>query len=87
MTKSLKRVKSALAEAGVDSEILDLAEGTGRHKRPPLQLVVRSIRSFFDPTLVKFSVVWAAAGTPNHIFKIDPATLLEITDATLADFI
>ena len=155
MSKSLKRVKAALAEARVDTEILDLAEGTrtaqaaamaagcevnqiaksivfvgessgeavlfitaGGNQVDPERAstlagetigkadaaLIRAqtgfaiggvspvghlnpVRSFFDPTLVEFNVVWAAAGTPNHIFKIDPATLLRISGSTLADFV
>ena len=44
------------------------------------------ILAFFDPRLLDFDSVWAAAGTPNHIFNIEPALLLSITGATLADF-
>lgn len=29
-------------------------------------------KAFFDLTLLKFDVVFAAAGTPNHILPIDP---------------
>ena len=39
-----------------------------------------------DPRLTDFPVVWAAAGTPRHIFPIAPADLLRITGATLAPF-
>lgn len=45
------------------------------------------IRAFMDPRLIEFPVIWAAAGTPQHIFDISPADLLRITGATLADFI
>ncbi|MGL4309165.1 MAG: YbaK/EbsC family protein [Paracoccaceae bacterium] len=44
------------------------------------------LRSFLDPRLLDFPVVWAAAGTPRHIFAIAPDALLRITGATLADF-
>lgn len=39
-----------------------------------------------DPRLTDFPQVWAAAGTPRHIFPIAPADLLRITGATLAPF-
>ncbi len=39
-----------------------------------------------DPRLTDFDVVWAAAGTPRHIFPIAPTDLLRITGATLAPF-
>ena len=45
------------------------------------------IRAFYDSTLLKFTTIWAAAGTPRHIFPIDPHILQEISDAQLEDFI
>ena len=44
------------------------------------------IRAFWDPRLSDFETVWAAAGTPRHVFAIAPATLLELTGAEVADF-
>lgn len=44
------------------------------------------LRSFMDPRLMEFDLVWAAAGTPQHVFGIEPGTLLRIADAELADF-
>ena len=41
---------------------------------------------WMDPRLLAFPTVWAAAGTPRHIFAIAPAELLRITAAELADF-
>lgn len=41
---------------------------------------------WFDPRLLDFSQVWAAAGTPRHIFSIAPTDLLRITGATRAPF-
>lgn len=43
-------------------------------------------RAFFDPRLLDFDRVWAAAGTPRHVFGIDPAELMRIAQADLADF-
>ena len=42
---------------------------------------------WFDPRLDAFDTVWAAAGTPRHVFAITPAALLRITGATRADFV
>jgi prolyl-tRNA editing enzyme YbaK/EbsC (Cys-tRNA(Pro) deacylase) len=42
--------------------------------------------TWFDPTLMQFSEVWAAAGTPNHIFAIAPTALLTVTRAAQARF-
>ncbi|MFZ1661571.1 MAG: YbaK/EbsC family protein [Paracoccaceae bacterium] len=44
------------------------------------------IRAWFDPRLLDFDVIWAAAGTPRHIFPIDPHTLLALSGATIANF-
>ncbi|MFP5509739.1 MAG: YbaK/EbsC family protein [Alphaproteobacteria bacterium] len=44
------------------------------------------IRAFLDPRLMEFDVIWAAAGTPHHIFPIAPADLHRLTGAQLADF-
>lgn len=43
-------------------------------------------RAFFDPRLIEFDTVWAAAGTPRHVFSISPEELLRITGAETADF-
>ncbi len=39
-----------------------------------------------DPRLLAFGTVWAAAGTPRHIFPADPRALLAATGAELAEF-
>lgn len=41
---------------------------------------------WFDPRLMEFDTIWAAAGTPNHIFQIAPQNLLTLTGATIAAF-
>ena len=43
-------------------------------------------RAFFDPRLNAFDQVWAAAGTPRHVFPIAPADLLRLSGAQEADF-
>lgn len=43
-------------------------------------------RAFFDPALLDHPEVWAAAGTPRHLFGIAPGLLLEISGARLAEF-
>ncbi len=43
------------------------------------------LRSVLDPHLLTFDEVWAAAGTPRHVFGINPSTLLRISGATEAD--
>lgn len=41
---------------------------------------------WIDPRLFAFDLLWAAAGTPRHVFAIAPDTLLRLTGATRADF-
>jgi len=153
-SKSLKRVEEALAAAGIETEILEMADGTrtaedaARAAGCALDQIVKSIifmgeadgrvvlfltaggnrvddakasavagealgkadagviraqtgfaiggvspvghlspiRAFLDPRLLDFDVVWAAAGTPRHIFSIDPKQIAPLTGASLADF-
>lgn len=42
--------------------------------------------TFADPRLLDYSEVWAAAGTPRHMFRVDPQDLIRATGATLAVF-
>ncbi|MCW9042322.1 MAG: YbaK/EbsC family protein [Pseudopelagicola sp.] len=44
------------------------------------------VRAFLDPRLLEFDTVWAAAGTPNHVFAINPAELMPLTGAKTGDF-
>lgn len=44
------------------------------------------IRAFYDPRLSDFDVVFAAAGTPRHVFPIAPADLQRLSDAQTAAF-
>src|SRR6267143_10333 len=43
------------------------------------------IPTFIDRDLLRYDVVWAAAGTPRHVFRITPAELIRITGGSLAD--
>lgn len=45
------------------------------------------VKTYIDPRLTDFDVVWAAAGTPRHLFAIAPRDLIRVTDAETADFI
>lgn len=44
------------------------------------------IRAFLDPRLLEFPKIWAAAGTPHHIFELDSAELPRMTSAQVVDF-
>ncbi len=44
------------------------------------------IRAWMDKRLLDFDLVWAAAGTPNHVFSCSPQALACATDAEVYDF-
>lgn len=45
-----------------------------------------AIRAFVDPALETYDRIWAAAGTPRHVFPIQPETLRSLSNATSANF-
>ena len=44
------------------------------------------IRAWIDPRLMDFDEIWAAAGTPRHVFALSPTDLVRVTGAALAEF-
>ena len=46
------------------------------HRTTPIVLI--------DETLIAFTAVWAAAGTPNAVFRLTPADLIELTGGRVA---
>lgn len=154
MSKSLKRVKRAAEEAGLEIEILEMAEGTRTAADAAaaagceIDQIVKSIvfrgeddgqvllfltaggnrvddrkasavageplgkadaalirgqtgfaiggvapighlnpiRAFIDPRLMDFGVIWAAAGTPRHVFAANPRDIARVSGAQTADF-
>ena len=44
-----------------------------------------ALPTVFDPTLVEYDAVYGAAGTPSAVFAVEPETLAELADATVAD--
>lgn len=45
------------------------------------------IRAFVDRTLLTFEQVWAAAGTPHHVFALSPADMVALSGGQVADFV
>ncbi|WP_085309122.1 YbaK/EbsC family protein [Planktotalea arctica] len=43
-------------------------------------------RAFFDSKLMDFAQIWAAAGTPRHVFSAAPAEMLNISNSQASDF-
>jgi len=47
---------------------------------------INPIAAFFDPKLLDFDRIWAAAGTPHHVFGATPQDVLRISGAQVSDF-
>jgi prolyl-tRNA editing enzyme YbaK/EbsC (Cys-tRNA(Pro) deacylase) len=47
---------------------------------------LRPVETWIDPKLFEFEVIWAAAGTPNHVFSVAPRALAAAVGASVADF-
>jgi prolyl-tRNA editing enzyme YbaK/EbsC (Cys-tRNA(Pro) deacylase) len=47
---------------------------------------LKPIETWIDPALLAHDRVWAAAGTPHHVFAIDPRRLREALDIRCAAF-
>ncbi|MDA7429055.1 YbaK/EbsC family protein [Primorskyibacter aestuariivivens] len=47
---------------------------------------VNPIRAWLDPRLLDFTEIWAAGGTPRHVFAMNPADLALTTGAQASDF-
>ncbi|NBR34932.1 MAG: YbaK/EbsC family protein [Rhodobacteraceae bacterium] len=43
-------------------------------------------RTFMDPRLIEFEEIWVAAGTPNHVFSVQPSKLAQIINAQIIEF-
>lgn len=44
------------------------------------------LATWIDPHLLTFDVIWAAAGTPHHVFPVAPDLLQQVTGASIGDF-
>ncbi|MDE9449163.1 YbaK/EbsC family protein [Aliiroseovarius sp. Z3] len=155
MSKSLKRVKQALVDLGIDTEVREMSEGTrtaadaaravgcnldqiaksiifrgeesghvilfltaggnqvdagkasalageplGKADAKLIRAetgfaiggvspvgLIQNVRAFYDPRLLAFETVWAAAGTPRHVFPAPPSALIRAASAVEGDFI
>lgn len=44
---------------------------------------IRPITTYIDEDLMQYEEIWAAAGTPNSVFKLSPKILVEITKGSV----
>lgn len=73
----------ALARAGID--VVRAVTGFAIGGVAPLGHL-RPSPAFADPRLLDFAEVWAAAGTPRHMFRAAPQDLIRAAGARVADF-
>jgi prolyl-tRNA editing enzyme YbaK/EbsC (Cys-tRNA(Pro) deacylase) len=80
-----KRVAALLGEKIFRADADFVREATGfaiggvppvGHLKPPVTLI--------DEDLFQFETIWAAAGTPNAVFKLTAAELVELTGGRVA---
>ncbi len=77
----------ALAGAQIrraDADAVRAATGFSIGGVPPVGHA-KPLPTYLDRDLLRYTTVWAAAGTPNAVFPIAPADLERITGATAAD--
>ncbi|MFM8860920.1 MAG: YbaK/EbsC family protein [Acidimicrobiia bacterium] len=85
----LDEKKLALAAGGakcarVDADAVRNATGFPIGGVPPLGLATQ-LRIFMDPDLLQYDEVWAAAGTWNDVFPIDPRDLQRVTNGVVVE--
>jgi prolyl-tRNA editing enzyme YbaK/EbsC (Cys-tRNA(Pro) deacylase) len=68
-----------------DPEAVRAATGYAIGGVPPFGHAT-ALRTWVDPRLLTFDEVWAAAGTPRHVFPLAPQALVELTGAEPAPF-
>lgn len=73
-----KKVKRA------DAETTRAATGFAIGGVPPFGHPTR-LPTYVDEEFLRFEVIWAAAGTPNAVFAINPQALVQVTEGMLAD--
>ena len=68
----------------VDADAVREATGFPIGGVPPLGLATQ-LRIFMDPDLLQYDEVWAAAGTWNDVFPIDPRDLQRVTNGVIVE--
>ena len=65
-----------------DAAFVRAATGYAIGGIPPFGYV-QDLPTFMDPTLLEHPIVWAAAGTPDTVFAVDPSRLRDVTAAVV----
>lgn len=93
LTAGGKRISMEQAEEVAGEPISRADPNTVRRKTgfsiggvAPIAHVIDT-RKYIDRNILGFRQVWAAAGTPTHVFSIDPNDLVTLFGAHPADFV
>lgn len=70
--------------ARVDADAVRAATGFPIGGVPPLGLATQ-LKIFMDPDLLQYDEVWAAAGTWNDVFPINPEVLQRVTSGIVVE--
>jgi prolyl-tRNA editing enzyme YbaK/EbsC (Cys-tRNA(Pro) deacylase) len=70
--------------AKADAETARAATGYSIGGVPPFGHATE-VPVFMDSDLLRFAVVWAAAGRPDSVFEIEPGLLRELSNAAVVD--
>ena len=82
--KKLAAAAGGVKCSRVDADAVREATGFPIGGVPPLGLATQ-LRIFIDPDLLKYDEVWAAAGTWNDVFPIDPKLLQRSASGVVVD--
>jgi prolyl-tRNA editing enzyme YbaK/EbsC (Cys-tRNA(Pro) deacylase) len=78
------RLTGAAAVRKADADEARTATGFAIGGTPPFGHP-RPLQVLVDRDLTRFELVWAAAGTPRHIFPITPAALLDASGGQVTE--
>jgi len=79
--KAAALVGESIARA--DAEFVREATGFAIGGVPPVGHATTPV-ALIDQDLMAFEEIWAAAGTPNAVFRLTPADLVALTQGTIA---
>jgi len=82
--KKLARAAGGTKCSRVDADAVRAATGFPIGGVPPFGHVTH-LRVFIDPDLLQWPEVWAAAGTWNDVFGIEPHQLVDASDGLITD--
>jgi Cys-tRNA(Pro) deacylase len=82
--KKLAAAAGGLKCSRVDADTVRTATGFPIGGVPPFGHTTH-LRIFIDPDLLEFDEVWAAAGTWNDVFGIEPHKLVEASEGLITD--